>query len=394
MAQGLTALPHIDKVLVVDDVVTIRRFAEMLLSGAGYAVKSAVAGEEALVTFQDWAPDLVLLDICMPGLDGFETCERIRALPGGANVPILFLTSMGDMTAYQRALESGADDFLPKPLKRSELLIRVRSLLRIARLTRELEEGSKLIRRQHDAIRSHRDALAAAQEQKVNLISWMVHDLKSPLASILSNSEFLLASSSSSPSPVNGETRAALVDIHRGAEAIHRKVVNLLDINRSEESGLEPSLAATDLWDLVQDTVELFKRRLAEREMQLELRRNGGPEMCTVDRELIGRVVENLVDNCLKYAPRGSQVHVAIQRADGCIDLCVADQGPGIPAERRAHLFEKYAHYSPAGNGPTRGSHGLGLAFCRRVAEAHGGEISFEPLEPRGSLFRLRLPAF
>ena len=113
-------------------------------------------------------------------MDGFETCRRLRALPGGADVPILFLTALGDLGTHKAALDSGADDFLTKPINRTELLIRVRSLLRIRRLSDEL-------RRNYDVIRSQRDELLAAQRQQLELATLIVHDLKNPLSSILSN---------------------------------------------------------------------------------------------------------------------------------------------------------------------------------------------------------------
>src|SRR5580704_18453719 len=160
-------------ILVVDDNLQNREVAEGHLVGAGYDVLQAEGGAQALTLLQGRRPDLVLLDVLMPGMDGFETCRRIRALPEVGDLPVLFLTALGDLETHKAALESGADDFL------TELLIRVRSLLRIKRLSDELRANVQVIRTQ-------RDALLAAQRQKDELTALIVHDLKNPLSSILS----------------------------------------------------------------------------------------------------------------------------------------------------------------------------------------------------------------
>jgi DNA-binding response OmpR family regulator len=159
-------------ILVVDDNLQNREVAEGHLVAAGYLAVQAESGEEALALLQGGGPrpDLVLLDVLMPGLDGFETCRRIRALPGGTRIPVLFLTALGDLGTHKAALDSGADDFLTKPINRTELLIRVRSLLRIKALSDEQT-------RHLEVISSQRDALVEAQRQKEELTALIVHDL-------------------------------------------------------------------------------------------------------------------------------------------------------------------------------------------------------------------------
>jgi DNA-binding response OmpR family regulator len=139
-------------VLVVDDNLQNREVAEGHLVGAGYAVIQAEGGAEGLALLTARRPDLVLLDVLMPGMDGYETCRRIRVLPEVGDVPVLFLTALGDLETHKAALESGADDFLTKPLNRTELLIRVRSLLRIKQLSDELRANVRLTETQRDAL--------------------------------------------------------------------------------------------------------------------------------------------------------------------------------------------------------------------------------------------------
>src|SRR5262249_44901630 len=162
-----------------------------------------------LALFEKLAPDLVLLDVLMPGLDGFETCRQLRQLKGGSEVAVVFVTALSDFGSHQRAMASGADDFLSKPLNRTELLLRVRSPFGIKRLKDELKTGYELIR-------SQRDALLVAHRQREDLTAMVVHDLKNPLTSILANAQALVELAESD------EVREGAVDIVDSAAAMHR----------------------------------------------------------------------------------------------------------------------------------------------------------------------------
>lgn len=140
------------KILVVDDNAANSPLAEAHLVAAGYAVQLAEGGEQGIAAFEEWQPGLVLLDILMPGMDGFETCKRLKKLPAGKDVPVVFLAALSDLSAHEQAMESGADDFLTIPINRTELLIRVRLLLSVKHLRDELNQGYDLIRSQRDAL--------------------------------------------------------------------------------------------------------------------------------------------------------------------------------------------------------------------------------------------------
>ncbi|MBX3219171.1 MAG: response regulator [Labilithrix sp.] len=358
-------------VLVVDDNAANRLLVEAQLDAAGYTVTQAESGAQALSAFAAGAIDLVLLDVMMPGMDGFETCRRLRALPGGDEVPVLFLTALHDHETHDKALVSGADDFLGKPFHRTELLIRVRSLIRISRLQNEL--------------RRDRDALLTVQRQKELLTSLLVHDLKNPLAGILANGDFVL-----STSDVSGEPKAAVEDMMASTEAMHQMVMNLLDISRAESGALSPSRAEVDVAALLRE-VEGPARRRAESRRQT-LRVEVAPDLAPiqVDPLLLRRTLENLLDNSLRYTPSDGAIDVVARVDDGALVLEVTDEGPGIPPERRERIFDKYAQVD--GSAIDRTSRGLGLVFCRMAIEAHGGEISIADHQPQGAVFRLKLP--
>jgi len=370
---------HAPTVLVVDDNAANRQVAEGHLVAAGYAVQLAESGEQALAAFQKRPPDLVLLDILMPGWDGFETCKRLKALPEGREVPIVFLTALGDLTSHQKALENGADDFLIKPINRTELLIRVRSLLWVKRLKDELSNG-------YDLIRSQRDALLHAQRQKEELSALVVHDLKNPLTGILVNARFLITEPS-----IQGDPREALRDIVTSAEAMHRMVMNLLDISRSEDGTLVPKLGVVELGPLIEETCGTARRRMEERKLKLTLELSA--QTVRADRDLLQRLLENLIDNGIKYTPTGGGIEVETRReADGQVLIRISDTGQGVPPAQRERIFEKYVRVEESGEA-ARSSRGLGLAFCRLAVEAHGGRIWVEDHVPQGTSFCVRMPA-
>ena len=262
------------RVLVVDDNLPNREVAEGHLATAGYEAIQAEGGEEALQLIEQHRPDLVLLDVLMPGMDGFETCRQIRMLPVVGDTPILFLTALGDLGTHKQALDSGADDFLTKPINRTELLIRVRSLLRIKQLGDELKNN-------YDVIRSQRDELLAAQRQKEELTALIVHDLKNPLSSILSNAQFVLGRHQ-----LGADERESLDDVVRASQSMVRLVMNLLDISRSEDGALVPHVTEFDLPTLLGEVCKEMGRRLEDKDQRLAPALSSEVRMLRGDRDL------------------------------------------------------------------------------------------------------------
>jgi two-component system sensor histidine kinase/response regulator len=376
-------------VLVVDDNLQNREVAEGHLVGAGYQAIQADGGAEALAVLAGRRPDLILLDVLMPGMDGFETCRRIRAMPEAADVPVLFLTALGDLATHRAALDSGADDFLTKPINRTELLIRVRSLLRIKKMSDELK-------RNYDVIREQRDALLTAHRQKEELTALIVHDLKNPLSSILSNAEYVLGRQG-----LGSEERESLTDVQRASQAMVRLVMNLLDVAKSEDGALVPRVTELALPHLLGAICQEMGRRVEDKQQRLVLR--VAPEVGTMrgDPDLIRRMLENLIDNAYKYGPRKGTITVEALAAtmdDGAepaVEIRVRDEGDGIPVAHRQLIFEKYWRVedrSKARGGGGHGGHGLGLVFCRRAVGVHGGAIWVDDGGGRGGCFCVRLP--
>jgi signal transduction histidine kinase len=382
LAEG----PRAATILVVDDNLQNREVAEGHLVGAGYAVVQAEGGAEALALIPAVRPDLVLLDVLMPDMDGYETCRAIRALPEHNEVPVLFLTALGDLETHKAALESGADDFLTKPINRTELLIRVRSLLRIKQLSDELRANVQVIR-------SQRDALLASQRQKDELTALIVHDLKNPLSSILSNVQYV-----QSRTTLPDDERESLEDVERASQAMVRLVMNLLDVGRSDDGAFVAHVTEFNLPALLAEVCSEMGRRIEDKAQRLALSVAAGVRTMHGDRDLVRRIVENLIDNAYKYGPRQATISVEVVPAtmdlgaEPAVELRVRDEGAGIPPAYRQIVFEKYGRAGGAGAREARSSHGLGLVFCRRAVNLHGGAIWIDDQVARGSCFCVRLP--
>ena len=367
-------------ILIVDDKAQNRLLAEARLSTAGYKVTQAASGKEALKAFAAQPPDLVLLDVLMPELDGFETLTQLRELPHGPDVPVVFLTALDDEQTHHRALVAGADDFLTKPLRPTELLIRVRSLLRLRQAMRSLNESYALVSTQ-------RDALIRARDLRERLSAFIIHDLKSPLSNVSAATDLLARKVD------NESARHAISLIQRGCDDMNRMVMNLLDVARTEDGQLPVQTKEFDLRGMLDDVIERMcaARDHTRHPVKFETEYNLDSAHIQGDPELLRRVMENLLDNALRYSPASSAIHVHAEKQQGQVDILVRDEGPGIPREHRERVFEMYEQLNESRD---RSGHGLGLVFCRAAVEAHGGAIWIDdPLEGRGATFHVRLRA-
>jgi len=364
-------------VLVVDDNQQNRALAKATLELEDYEVLLASGGEEALRFFEQRTPDCVLLDVRMPGMDGPETCKRLRLLAGGKDVPIVFLTASRDVDTFEAAVAAGGDDFVTKPVQPAEMVLRVQAAVKVRRLDATNKEYFELLRHQ-------RDDLMRLTLQKERLMSFVVHDLKNPVSTVDLLAQLLQRDKALSP-----ETRETANAIRVEVSSLMRLILNLLDISRSEEGALTLAPTTFDLAKLAGTVVDTLKVRAVARQVELESRIVTAQLLA--DADLFRRVLENLVDNALRHSPKGSRVTLSIERHPAELELRVADQGRGIPAEMREAIFERFVQVEHAESAASRTGQGLGLTFCRLAVEAHGGRIYVEDGEP-GAVFCIRLP--
>jgi signal transduction histidine kinase len=304
-------------------------------------------------------------------MDGLEVCRRIRELPHGELLPIIFLTGDERPGIHSQAFQAKGDDFLRKPVLPAELIVRIRSLLRLKRLQAEIQ--------------AERDTLLDLQKQREQLFEFIVHDLKNPLSAIQVGLDLLDTSEDGA--------HASQSQVHRlrdTAKYMGRMIQDILDIWRAEQVGLALHKTRITLDTWLPGLLKDVEYRAEARAHKLAWDCPAGLEI-EADEPFLRRLLLNLLDNAMKYSPVGSQTRIEARVTEQRVRLEVRDQGHGVPKDMRDQIFKKFVRLDE-GEPNSRSSSGLGLAFCRLVAEAHGGRIWVEGNQPRGSSFMLELP--
>lgn len=342
-------------VLIVDDTAASRDTLEAMLFREGYQLLFAESAWNCLEILEDSAPDLILLDVMMPGMTGFELCEKLKAHPDFAAIPVILLTALNKKEDILKGLESGADEFVSKPVSGPEIRARVKNLLKLKAL--------------HDEIQ---DTL----EFRKDLTRFLVHDMRNPLVSIRINAEIGMNT---------GETahQDCFQNILSEVATLNGYVDEILLAAQIEAGALQINPVDVSLNSLV---LEWSARNQSK---QVTVEAGSCQDKITADLNLITRLVDNLLTNAQKYSG-GEPVSVALIRTETGLQMNVADLGPGIEPEHRKTIFKRHG-VAPLKTSGIRQT-GLGLYFCHLVCTAHGGSIKMEPNEPRGSVFVVQLP--
>jgi two-component system sensor histidine kinase/response regulator len=359
------------RILLVDDEPRNLALLEALLKPLGHRLTRAADGRDAVALFERERPDLVLLDFVMPGFDGIDVLTHIRATEYGAHVPVVLVTAHTDREHRLRGLEAGADEFLEKPVDTAILLARVRTLL-------ALKESRDELSRRHQALRQ-------AQQETAELTAFVVHDLRSPLTVLCAELEW----TAENLLPEQTELKDSLAEARASASRLRRMIDDLLTISRMEESRLPLKLEPLALAKVLHGVLQRYARAAAERGVTL-LFDPDGPVEVRADQALLCRIVENLLDNALRYTPRDGRIAVGL-RPEGGAEITVSNDGAPIPAAERARIFEKFKRGSA--DGASLGNAGLGLYFCKRAVEALGGAIDVTETPDWPTSFVITLPS-
>ncbi len=364
------------KILVIDDDRLNLRIIGGILRGEGYELAEGNTGERALELYEQFKPDLVLLDVMMPGIDGFETCRRLKKIHGSRCAPVIFITAKNESDDVVEGLGAGGADYLPKPFKAKEVLARIRSHLQ----NRALVEQQKLLVEQ----------LSQANAAKNKFLGMAAHDLRNPLASIRGLTEFLR---DGAVGPLNAEQQDLIETIHGASQSMLVLVNELLDVATIEAGELKMHLEAADLAALIGKSAGLMNMEAAKKKTVVNFVPATVPKLM-LDSAKMRQVIDNLLSNAIKYSPPGATITVTLtaDAARGTCTFAVQDQGPGIPEGERDRLFKDFSRLSVRPTGGEK-STGLGLAICRKIVEAHRGTITAENLPTGGCEFRVVLPA-
>ena len=356
------------RILVVDDQESNVQLLGDMLSQLGFEIVPVTDGEHALRRLIARPADLVLLDVLMPGLDGFEVCRRIRARPELADIPIVFLSAADDKTFIVRALEAGAVDYVTKPFNKAELVSRVRT---------------------HLALKQARDSLRQLAEDKDELLGILAHDLKNHLGGMLMSAQLMNDRISDL-----GDQRLKRIagNILRSSEQMLSFVREFL-ANSAADRGMTLKLETCSLTESAAAAVQRYAE--AARRKSLAFHEEFSPDapLVLADRAAVDQVIDNLVSNAVKFSPEGKSIWISVSlAANGRAELRVRDQGPGCTAEDLAHMFLRYRRLSarPTAGEPTTG---LGLSIAKRHVNAMKGDLHCESEPGEGAVFILQLPA-
>jgi two-component system sensor histidine kinase/response regulator len=358
-------------VLVVDDTADNLRLLTGLLEQMGHVARPVRSRSQALVAARHSPPDLVLLDVNMPEMDGYEVCAHLKVDPLLKDIPVIFLTALTDIADKMKAFEVGGVDYVTKPFHFKEVQARVRTHLALRNASLEISRSYAKLQK--------------LEELREDLVQMMVHDMRSPLTVLAGHLEFL----NDGCEKLSPEGVADLQAAMQSAQVVTRMANDLLDVSRLEEGKLVPNLAEHDLGELavrVRSSMNSFERG---RSIELEVQ---SPTVASCDSALVERVLENLVNNAIKHTPSGSAISIWVGSRAQRARVTVSDQGAGIPVEARQKIFEKFGALA-ARNKNRYHSAGVGLAFCKLAVEAHGGAIGVDPREPKGSTFWFELPS-
>ncbi len=365
------------KILIVDDDRLNIRILGGILRAEGYVLGDASSGEQALEIYDEFKPNLVLLDVMMPGIDGFETCRRIKSIYGEKSAPVIFITAKSESDDVVEGLGAGGADYLPKPFKPKEVLARIRSHLQ----NQLLAEQQQLLVEQ----------LSKANSAKNRFLGMAAHDLRNPLASIRGLAEFLREGA---VGPLNPDQLDLIETIHGASQQMLVMVNELLDVATIESGELKLHVEPLNLGDLVARCTVMINMEAAKKKTSVSFDPPNPAVVLPADSAKMKQVVDNLLSNAVKYSPPGSTIRarvVALPESNA-VSLSVRDQGPGIPDDERDKLFKDFSRLSIKPTGGEK-STGLGLAICRKIVEAHRGTIVAENQPGGGCEFRVTLPS-
>lgn len=360
------------QILIVDDEASARETLAALLFREGYDLAFTTSGLETLTRLNEFKPDVILLDVMMPGMDGFEVCQRLKTDECWRHIPTVLVTALDSKEDLARGLDAGADDFLSKPVNGLELRARMRSMLRI--------------KKQHDD-------LEATLQLREDLADMIVHDMKTPLTSILGLSYLLLEGNGIAPNYLND-----MITIRNQAQRLNSFINDMLIIAKVEQGKLILNCSIVDIHPLVLEVEKSHNVIAQSKRIKLVINLPVQSQQMSLDLNLFQRVLDNLISNALKFSPVGSTVTLQVeypkmetksQLPTPHVRIKVLDEGRGIAEEYRHHIFNKFEIVALKEKGVSQ--IGLGLAFCKMVVEAHGGHISVAANEPMGSLFTVEI---
>lgn len=360
-------------ILVVDDnPANLRVFLDQL-TRAGFRILVAPSGQRALQQLDHITPDLILLDVLMPGLDGFETCSRLKANKATKNIPVIFMTALTDTLDKVKGFDVGGVDYITKPLQYEEAIARIRTHLTIRRLQQQLEEQNAQLKH-----------LNASKDKFLSMIS---HDLRSPFSSLRGLIQFTSQN-------LQGWSKSKIEEvIHllgHSTDNLYALIENLLTWSRIQRGVIDFQPQYLQLKNTIAKDIDLFTS-IAEQKQILLTNHVAEPLQVYADANMLDAVLRNLLSNAIKFTHPGGRIDVSATQNEHSITVSVTDTGIGLSEENSAKLFRIDDRYKQLGTAKEKGT-GLGLILCKEFIEKNEGVIGVISQPDKGSTFFFTLP--
>lgn len=362
------------KILIVDDVMSNVLLLKVLLTNEKFAIATASNGRQALEQVEKENPDLVLLDVMMPDMSGFEVAQHLKSNPNTADIPIIFLTALNSTADIVKGFQVGANDFISKPFNKEELIIRVTHQISLVAAKR--------------LILSKTEELQRTIAGRDKLYSVIAHDLRSPMGSIKMVLNMLILNLPSEK--IGAEMYELLMMANQTTEDVFSLLDNLLKWTKSQIGKLNVVYQDVDLVEVTDGVIEIFSMVASLKKIRI---REMKPEkmMVNADIDMLKTVVRNLLSNAIKFSKENSEVLVKMEEVDGMAVVSVQDYGCGISEEGQKKLLHTDTHFSTFGTNNEEGS-GLGLLLCKDFVVKNGGKLWFTSKEGEGSIFSFSIP--
>ncbi len=374
MIENDDTIPEIPKVLFVDDTEDNLDLLEFALKKKPITMFRASSGKECLVVAEEQQPDMIVLDIQMPEMDGFETLRRLRANPETAKIPVIFLTAIKrDPQSIAEGILLGAEEYLTKPIDLEELFARVRSIYRVMAMQRELE-----------TVRSQ-------------FMAMLVHDLRTPLTIIISSIDYITRHYGAEK-PLDADSIKLMQTVLASTRGMSYLVNDLLDLSKYQAGQIQLSKQTITIHELIEESLQPFLPQFKQKNIALNTDANIDLPRIEADSGKIVQLMTNLLANAIKFTPENGSVGIKVEQETSAdkkqpfIKVTVSDTGIGMKPEEIPLLFEQYRQVSSAKKTKEKGT-GLGLAICKLIAQAHGGTIGVVSELNIGTSFTFTLPA-
>ena len=371
-------------ILVVDDTQQNVQILSQMLRQENYTVFAAFDGADALRLLEKRTPDLILLDVMMPGMNGFEVCEKIKSNPETSFIPVIFLSALSDTESKIHAFDAGGVDYITKPFQHREVMARVELHLSIQRLQNEKESFISQLQEKQ----THLEQL---NKEKDDVLAVISHDMRNPLGGIIGIVDLMRSEQITDTDEL--EEMLSLID--SSAQRLLHLVNDMLDVAVIESNRLKIDRSETDIQQLIRDVVHTHEPAAKHKGVDLIITIDDSLKFATIDKSKIAQVLGNLVSNAIKFTPVDGSVTIKASWSsefDGFIVINVTDTGIGIPQSMMPVLFEKMGGHQRAGTQGEKGT-GLGMPIIKRYVEAHGGVVDVESKEGKGTKFIITIPS-